>query len=40
MAASNGAYWRGPTAFIQLLDAWRNDGGLEGLELDAAAAGQ
>ena len=23
VAATNGAYWRGPTAFIRLLDAWR-----------------
>jgi cyclohexanone monooxygenase len=32
-AAANGAYWRGPTAFIRLLDAWRTDGQLQGLEL-------
>lgn len=28
----NAAYWRGPTAFIRLLDAWRRDGRLDGLE--------
>ena len=31
--ATNGAYWRGPTAFIRILDAWRRDGRLEGLEV-------
>jgi cyclohexanone monooxygenase len=33
LAAANGAYWRGPTAFIRLIDAWRNDGQLQGLDL-------
>ena len=35
-AAANGAYWRGPTAFIRLLQAWRDDGQLQGLELQPA----
>ena len=34
LAATYGAYWRGPTRFIRLLDAWRTDGNLEGLELE------
>ncbi len=33
-AAATGAYWRGPTAFIRLLQAWREDGELQGLELE------
>jgi cyclohexanone monooxygenase len=31
--ARNSQFWRGPTAFIRLLDAWRQDGTLPGLEL-------
>jgi len=38
-AAANGAYWRGPTAFIRLLDAWRNDGQLAGIELSRRSVG-
>jgi cyclohexanone monooxygenase len=33
VAPANGAYWRGPTAFIRLLDQWRRDGQLQGIEL-------
>lgn len=29
----SGQYWRGPNAFLALLDRWRKDGRLEGLEL-------
>ena len=29
----NSQFWRGPTAFIRLLEAWRQDGSLPGLEL-------
>ncbi|PWR25327.1 flavin-containing monooxygenase [Zavarzinia aquatilis] len=28
----NSQYWRGPIAFVKLLEAWREDGGLKGLE--------
>ncbi len=31
--ARNSQFWRGPMAFIRLLDAWRKDGSLPGLEL-------
>jgi cyclohexanone monooxygenase len=34
LAATYGAYWRGPTRFIRLLDAWRTEGSLEGLDLE------
>jgi len=33
LAARNGAYGRGPIAFVQLIEAWREAGELEGLEL-------
>ena len=33
LAARNGAYGRGPIAFVQLIEAWRAAGELEGLEL-------
>ena len=33
VAARNSQYWRGPVAFLRLLDKWRKDGNLEGLEL-------
>jgi cyclohexanone monooxygenase len=33
LAARNGAYGRGPVAFVELLNAWRAAGTLEGLEL-------
>ena len=41
IAARNSQYWRGPIAFLRLLDRWRKEGGLEGLELtyDPASAG-
>jgi len=31
--ARNSQFWRGPTAFIRLLEAWRQEGTLPGLEL-------
>ena len=31
--ARNNQYWRGPIAFIRLLDRWRADGTMPGLEL-------
>ncbi len=31
--ARNSQFWRGPMAFIRMLDAWRKDGSLPGLEL-------
>ena len=31
--AKNGPYWRSPTAFLRLLDAWRRDARLDGLEV-------
>jgi cyclohexanone monooxygenase len=37
-AAANGSYWRGPTAFIHLLDAWRADDQLQGLDVSASSA--
>jgi cyclohexanone monooxygenase len=33
LAARNGPYGRGPVAFVQLIEAWREAGDLEGLEL-------
>ena len=33
LARRNGPYGRGPIAFVQLLEAWRAAGELEGLEL-------
>lgn len=33
IAAKNSQYWRGPVAFLRLLDRWRNEGNLESLEL-------
>jgi len=33
IAARNSQYWRGPVAFLRLLDKWRKAGDLEGLEL-------
>ncbi len=35
LAARNGAYGKGPIAFVKLIEAWRAEGGLEGLELTA-----
>ena len=32
-AAKNFQYWRGPIAFVRLLDRWREDGSMPGLEL-------
>jgi cyclohexanone monooxygenase len=34
LAARNGSYGAGPVAFVKLLEDWRADGGLPGLELD------
>ncbi|HQD84537.1 MAG TPA: hypothetical protein PK929_15900, partial [Quisquiliibacterium sp.] len=31
--ARNSQFWRGPMVFIRLLDAWRKEGSLQGLEL-------
>jgi len=31
--ARNNQYWRGPMAFVRLLDRWRNDGSMPGLEV-------
>ena len=31
--ARNNQYWRGPMAFVRLLDRWRNDGSMPGLDL-------
>jgi cyclohexanone monooxygenase len=33
IAARNSQYWRGPVAFLRLLDKWRREGNLDGLEL-------
>ncbi|MET4272031.1 hypothetical protein ABIB68_000605 [Bradyrhizobium sp. F1.2.2] len=33
IAARNSQYWRGPVAFLRLLDKWRKEGNLDGLEL-------
>ena len=35
LAAQNGAYGRGPIAFIKLIEQWRADGAMQGLELAA-----
>ena len=35
--ARNSQFWRGPMVFIRLLDAWRKDGNLPGLEVVALA---
>ena len=35
LAARNGAYGRGPIAFIKLIEQWRAEGAMHGLELDA-----
>ena len=32
-SARNSQFWRGPTAFIRLLDVWRQQGSLPGLDL-------
>lgn len=41
VAARNSQYWRGPVAFLRLLERWRKEGKLDGLELtyETAAAG-
>jgi cyclohexanone monooxygenase len=31
--ARNSQFWRGPMVFIRMLDEWRKDGTLPGLEL-------
>ncbi len=36
LAARNGAYGRGPIAFIKLIEQWRAEGAMQGLELDAS----
>ena len=36
-AARNGPYGGGPIAFVKILEDWRADGGLKGLELNGAA---
>jgi cyclohexanone monooxygenase len=36
--ARNSQFWRGPMVFIRLLDAWRRDGHLPGLEVVAEPA--
>jgi cyclohexanone monooxygenase len=36
-AARNGPYGAGPIAFVNILENWRADGGLKGLELNGAA---
>ena len=33
IAKQNGSYGAGPVAFVKVLEAWRSEGGLEGLEL-------
>ena len=41
VTARNSQYWRGPVAFLRLLDRWREDGTMTGLELtygDAAGS--
>ena len=37
LAARNGPYGAGPIAFVRVLEDWRADGGLKGLELNGAA---
>jgi cyclohexanone monooxygenase len=39
IAARNSQYWRGPIAFLRLLDRWRKDGNLGGLELTFDSSG-
>src|SRR4029079_2219794 len=36
LAARNGFYGLGPIAFVKLLEDWRKEGGLQGLELNRA----
>jgi cyclohexanone monooxygenase len=36
LAARNGAYGKGPIAFVKLIEAWRAEGGLQGLDLTTA----
>ena len=31
--AKNNQYWRGPMSFVRVLDRWREDGSMPGLEL-------
>ncbi len=38
LAAKNGAYWRGPTAFLRRLEEWRSEGELAGLEMTFAGS--
>ena len=33
MSTRNGSYGAGPVAFVKVLEAWRAEGGLKGLEL-------
>jgi cyclohexanone monooxygenase len=40
IAARNSQYWRGPVAFLRLLDKWRKEGNLAGLELTQGIAGE
>jgi cyclohexanone monooxygenase len=35
LAARNGPFGRGPIQFVKILENWRADGGLPGLELSA-----
>ncbi|MEQ1784880.1 MAG: NAD(P)/FAD-dependent oxidoreductase, partial [Hyphomonadaceae bacterium] len=37
-AVRNGSYGGGPIAFVKILEAWRAEGGLQGLELELARA--
>jgi cyclohexanone monooxygenase len=37
--AKNNQYWRGPVVFVKLLDHWRRDGSMPGLELTMETAG-
>jgi cation diffusion facilitator CzcD-associated flavoprotein CzcO len=36
LAARNGSYGKGPIAFVKILEAWREDGTMEGLELTSS----
>ena len=36
LAARNGPYGKGPIAFAKLLEAWREEGSLQGLERTSA----
>ncbi|MHC2714220.1 cyclohexanone monooxygenase [Bradyrhizobium diazoefficiens] len=40
IAARNSQYWRGPVAFLRLLDKWRKEGNLDGLELTYGTAAE